>query len=98
MVATVDHSDPDSELRYEKVVQLMRDMREQGARILAIANTGDTEVAQLANDTIFVDEVSEAVLPLCEVIPMQLFSYFMAINNGIDVDNPRNLTKAVLAE
>ena len=98
MVATVDHSDPDSELRYEKVVQLMRDMREQGARILAIANTGDHEVEQLANNTIFVEEVSEALLPLCEVIPMQLFSYFMAINNGIDVDNPRNLTKAVLAE
>ncbi|MBB5055973.1 glucosamine--fructose-6-phosphate aminotransferase (isomerizing) [Granulicella aggregans] len=98
MVATVDHSDPDSELRYEKVVQLMRDMREQGARILAIANTGDSEVAQLANNTIFVEEASEALLPLCEVIPMQLFSYFMAINNGIDVDNPRNLTKAVLAE
>jgi glucosamine--fructose-6-phosphate aminotransferase (isomerizing) len=47
---------------------------------------------------IFVDEASEALLPLFEVIPLQLFSYFMAINNGIDVDNPRNLTKAVLAE
>jgi glucosamine--fructose-6-phosphate aminotransferase (isomerizing) len=98
MIATVDHADPDSVQRYEKVVHLMRDMREQGADILAIANTGDHEVAALATNTVFIDEAREALLPLYEVIPLQLFSYFMAIHNGIDVDNPRNLTKAVLAE
>jgi len=38
------------------------------------------------------------LLPIVEVIPLQLLSYFAAINNGIDVDHPRNLTKAVLAE
>ena len=98
MIATVDRSDPDSTLRYEKVVQLLRDMREQGADILAVANTGDKAVAELATNIIFVDETSDALLAITEVIPLQLFSYFMAINNGIDVDNPRNLTKAVLAE
>jgi glucosamine--fructose-6-phosphate aminotransferase (isomerizing) len=98
MMATVDRSDPDSTLRYDKVLQLMRDMREQGADILAIANTGDETVVALANNTIFVEEASEALLPVFEVVPLQLFSYFMAVNNGIDVDNPRNLTKAVLAE
>ena len=48
MIATVDHSDPDSVQRYEKVIQLMRDMREQHASILAIANTGDETVSALA--------------------------------------------------
>jgi glucosamine--fructose-6-phosphate aminotransferase (isomerizing) len=98
MVATVDSSSADSQQRYEKVIQLMRDMREQGATILAIANTGDDEVAKLASHTVFVDEMREPLLAICEVVPLQLFSYFMAINNGIDVDHPRNLTKAVLAE
>ena len=98
MIATVDNSDADSVVRYEKVVQLLRDMKEQGANIFAIANTGDTAVAELATNVLFVDEASEALLPIFEIIPLQLFSYFMAINNGIDVDNPRNLTKAVLAE
>jgi glutamine---fructose-6-phosphate transaminase (isomerizing) len=98
MIATVDSTDPGSVERYEKVVQLMRDMRAQGATILAIANTGDSLVASLANDTVFVDEAREELLPLFEVVPLQLFSYFAAINNGIDVDRPRNLTKAVLAE
>jgi glucosamine--fructose-6-phosphate aminotransferase (isomerizing) len=84
MIATVDPSDPDSVQRYEKVIQLMRDMRDQHASILAIANTGD--------------EMREPLLAICETIPLQLLSYWMAINNGIDVDHPRNLTKAVLAE
>jgi glucosamine--fructose-6-phosphate aminotransferase (isomerizing) len=45
-----------------------------------------------------VRETSEALLPICEVIPLQMLSYFMAINNGIDVDHPRNLVKAVVEE
>jgi glucosamine--fructose-6-phosphate aminotransferase (isomerizing) len=98
MVATVDHSEPDSVERYEKVVRLMRDMREQHASILAIANVGDTTVTDLADHTVFVSEMREPLLAICEVIPLQLLSYWMAVNNGIDVDHPRNLTKAVLAE
>ncbi|SEB48328.1 SIS domain-containing protein [Terriglobus roseus] len=98
MIATVDRSDSESVERYEKVVQLMNDMRTQGATIVAIANTGDTTVADLADHVIPVDEATEALLAICEVIPLQIFSYCMAIQNGIDVDNPRNLNKAVLAE
>jgi glucosamine--fructose-6-phosphate aminotransferase (isomerizing) len=98
MIATVERAEPSSVERYEKVVQLMRDMREQGADILAIANTADDTVAGLATHTLFVDELPEALLTISEVIPLQMLSYVMAINNGIDVDSPRNLTKAVLAE
>jgi glucosamine--fructose-6-phosphate aminotransferase (isomerizing) len=98
MIATVDQADSDSVQRYEKVLQLIHDMRDQGANVLAIANTGDQAVGTLANHTIYVEERREALLAICEVIPLQLLSYWMAINNGIDVDHPRNLTKAVLAE
>jgi glucosamine--fructose-6-phosphate aminotransferase (isomerizing) len=98
MLATVDRSDEGSVLRYTKVVQLMRDMREQGAAILALANTGDPAVGELANQVLEVDEAPEALLPIGEVIPLQMLAYFMAVQNGIDVDSPRNLTKAVLAE
>ena len=98
MIATLDGSDPESVERYERVVALMRDMKEQGARILALANAGDATVSALANHTLYVEETSEALLTICEVIPLQLFSYFMAVNKGIDVDHPRNLSKAVLSE
>ncbi len=98
MIATVDRSDADSQLRYEKVLQLMRDMRAQGASVLAIATLGDDAVGELASHTVYVEECREALLAICEVIPLQFLSCWMAVNNGIDVDHPRNLTKAVLAE
>ena len=79
-------------------VRMMRDMREQGANILAIANAGDRVVAGLATYTLVVEEMREELLTICEVIPLQFLAYFMAVNSGIDVDRPRNLTKAVLSE
>jgi len=98
MIATFDPADAESIQRYEKVLHLMRDMRAQGAEILAIANSGDQAVAATASDVVFVEPASEALLPINEVVPLQLLSYFMAVNHGIDVDHPRNLTKAVLSE
>jgi glucosamine--fructose-6-phosphate aminotransferase (isomerizing) len=98
MLATVDRNDPDSVQRYEKIVALMRNMRDQGANILAIANTGDADVAALATATITVEPTRESLLTICEIVPLQMFAYFMAIHNGIDVDHPRNLVKAVVQE
>ena len=98
MIATVDRSDPESVQRYEKVIHLMRDMRTQGARILCLAIDGDTTAAEIADHTIFVPALSETCLPFVEVVPFQMLSYFMAIQAGIDVDRPRNLTKAVVSE
>ncbi len=98
VIATVDLADVDSVARYEKTLHLMRDMRLQGANILALANEADTVVPALATHTIPVLPTTEWLLPLCEVIPLQLFAYFMSINHGIDVDRPRNLVKAVTEE
>lgn len=98
MLATADRSDSGSVERYEKVVQLMKDMRTQGALIVAVANAGDAVVADIADHVIFVEETADALLTICEVIPLQIFAYFMAIGKGINVDSPRNLNKAVLAE
>ena len=98
ILATVDRTDPNSVQRYDKNLRLMRDMREQGAKILAIANRGDEDVAALSPDVIYVAETCEPLLAITEVIPLQMFSYFTAVSKDIDVDNPRNLTKAVLAE
>jgi glucosamine--fructose-6-phosphate aminotransferase (isomerizing) len=98
MIATVDRSDPDSIQRYEKVIHLMRDMRQQGATVLCLANDNDTTAQSLADHTITIPALPETILPFAEVIPLQLLAYFMAIQAGIDVDHPRHLSKAVLAE
>lgn len=98
VLATVDVDDPESMLRYEKTVSLLYDMREQGARVLALANTGDATIAALSSHTISVDPNSESLFPLSEIVPLQLFAYFMAVMHGVDVDRPRNLSKAVTTE
>jgi glutamine---fructose-6-phosphate transaminase (isomerizing) len=98
VIATSDPTDPDATLRYQKVVQLMKDMRAQGATILAVATEGDKETAALANYCIEVPETEDLLATILEVVPLQLLAYQMAIQNGIDVDKPRNLVKAVLQE
>ena len=98
VLATVDGDDPESLLRYEKTVSLLYDMREQGARVLALANAGDTTIASLASHTIWIEPMCESLLPIAEVVPLQLFAYTMAVSHGVDVDRPRNLTKAVTTE
>lgn len=98
VIATSDPSDPDAMLRYQKVVQLMKDMRAQGATILAVATEGDKEAAALSNYCIEVPRTEDLLATMLEVVPLQLLAYQMAIQNGIDVDKPRNLVKAVLQE
>ena len=96
VLATVDLNLEGSVLRYEKTLQLLRDMKAQGAKVIALANTGDEEVASLVSDCVYIQPAPEHLLPISEVIPLQFFSYFMAIEHGVNVDKPRNLSKAVV--
>ena len=95
VLATVDGRRPTPN-RYEKTLQLLEDMKKQGARVIAVANAGDRAVAALCTDRIEVEPVSEHLLTIPEMIPLQLFSYYMALEHGVDVDRPRNLSKAVI--
>jgi len=96
VIATVDPEMEGSKSRYEKTVQLLEDMKKQGAHTIVLANKGDSEIAALASDVIEIEPASEHMLPISEVIPLQLFSYYMALEHGVDVDRPRNLSKAVI--
>jgi glucosamine--fructose-6-phosphate aminotransferase (isomerizing) len=96
VVATVDREIEASVVRYEKTLQLLSDMKAQGARVIAIANAGDRKVAELVSDCVEVQPASEYLLPIAEVVPLQLFAYYMALEHGVDVDRPRNLSKAVV--
>ncbi|HUA91292.1 MAG TPA: SIS domain-containing protein [Terracidiphilus sp.] len=96
VIATVDHGHAASVRRYEKTLQLLEEMKAQGAKVIAVANAGDERVPVLATDCIAVPPASEYLLPILEVVPLQLFAYYMAIEHGVDVDRPRNLSKAVV--
>ncbi|MGC2618510.1 MAG: SIS domain-containing protein [Acidobacteriaceae bacterium] len=98
VIATRDQTDPDSVLRYDKTLHLMSDMHKQGARIVCICSEGDEDAAYLSTYTVGVPKVDEFLLPMLEVVPLQMLAYFMAVQRGINVDAPRNLVKAVVQE
>jgi glucosamine--fructose-6-phosphate aminotransferase (isomerizing) len=98
VIATVDRGDVESVMRYEKTLALLADMKTQGARTIAVGNSGDQELRKVASHMVEVAEGNEYLLPICEVIPLQMFAYFMAVKNGVDVDRPRNLVKSVVRE
>lgn len=98
MIATCDPCDPGSVLRYEKTIGNMKGFKKQGARLIAIASEGDEQIRKLAAQTIFVPRASELLSPILEIVPLQLFAYYMAVKKGLDVDRPRNLVKSVTIE
>lgn len=97
-LATRDAADYDSTLRFQKTVGILEYVRGCGGRVIAIATEGDNEVLQVADQVIFVPSAPELLLPILEVVPLQLFAYHFATMNGCDVDHPRHLVKAVVRE
>ena len=95
MIATCDRVDSASVLRYEKNVGNMGGFRKQGATVIALATEGDTKIPQSANQTFFIPETRELLSPILEIVPLQLFAYYVATKRGLEVDHPRNLVKAV---
>ena len=63
-----------------------------------MATEGDEEVKMIADSVFYVPAAPELLLPIVEVIPLQLFAYYVAVDKGYDVDHPRNLVKAVVTE
>jgi glutamine---fructose-6-phosphate transaminase (isomerizing) len=98
VLATRDDSDPDSMLRYHKTLAVIEHIKATGGKTIAIATEGDKEIDKAATHVIFVPPAPELLLPILEVVPLQLFAYHFAILNGHNVDSPRNLTKAVVTE
>lgn len=98
MLSAYDRNDTDATERYTRMVQLMKDMRAQGTPVVAFGNAGDQTVRGIADMFLPLPPMTEELLPIATVIPLQMLSYFLAVQRGIDVDHPRNLVKAVRSE
>ncbi|GIK19151.1 MAG: glutamine--fructose-6-phosphate transaminase (isomerizing) [Leptolyngbya sp. PLA2] len=84
--------------QYDKVLSNIAEVRSRGGHVIAVATEGDTEIAQLAEDVLYVPECAEPLSPLLTVVPLQLMAYHAAVLRGHDVDKPRNLAKSVTVE
>jgi len=98
VLATCDHNDPDSVLRYRRTLDVMKEVRSRRGQLVTVATEGDKNVGEIADQVFYVPSAPELLLPIIEVIPLQLFAYHVAVKKGYDVDHPRNLTKAVVTE
>jgi len=82
----------------DKLLGNLMEVKARGATVLALAEADADEVAQVADLVIPVPEVHPLLQPVVAVIPLQLLAYHVAVELGLDVDQPRNLAKSVTVE
>jgi glucosamine--fructose-6-phosphate aminotransferase (isomerizing) len=83
---------------HAKIVSNIEEVRARGGKVIAITSDGDGEIAKLAAATFTIPETLDLLTPILSVIPLQLFSYYVAVARGCNVDQPRNLAKSVTVE
>jgi glucosamine--fructose-6-phosphate aminotransferase (isomerizing) len=98
VLATRDPQSEESRVHYEKTLSNIQEVRARSGKVIAIICEGDEEVAKMADFVIAIPATREMLLPLLEMIPLQLLAYHIAVKRGCDVDQPRNLAKSVTVE
>ncbi len=98
VIATKDPEDPNSVLRYEKTLSNIKEVKAREGKVIAVAIEGDEEIAESVDHVLYVPQAPELLLPILEVVPLQLLAYHIAVRRGCDVDQPRNLAKSVTVE
>ncbi len=98
VLATYDPANAESRLRYEKTISNIQEVKARSGVVIAIANKGDDEIGTHADHVIRVPVTEEILLPILEIVPLQLLAYHIAVRLGCDVDQPRNLAKSVTVE
>ncbi len=82
----------------EKLLSNIREVKSRGAFVVACSVEGDAEITEEADEVIYIPKTHLLLRPTLEIIPFQLYSYFVAVFKDCDVDKPRNLAKSVTVE
>src|SRR5216110_2832009 len=98
VLATRDDSDPQAMTRYEKSVSNIKEVKARDGIVISIVTTGDHLAREASDHIIELPPAPELLVPLLEIIPLQLLAYHIAVRRGCDVDQPRNLAKSVTVE
>ncbi|MCG2793021.1 MAG: glutamine--fructose-6-phosphate transaminase (isomerizing) [Weeksellaceae bacterium] len=83
---------------YDKIVSNVQEIKARKGKVIAVINKGDTQVAAMADYIIEIPETAECFSPILASVPLQLLSYYIAVERGANVDQPRNLAKSVTVE
>jgi glutamine---fructose-6-phosphate transaminase (isomerizing) len=98
VLAAYDPADPASRVRYEKTLSNIQEVKAREGIVIGIINEGDEDARKMCSYAIEVPVAPELLLPLLEIVPLQLLAYHIAVRRGCDVDQPRNLAKSVTVE
>ena len=98
IIATRDPKDALSMVRYEKTISNLKEVKARSGVVIALASQGDREIEEAADHVIYIPDAPEELLPILEIVPLQLLAYHIAVRRGCDVDQPRNLAKSVTVE
>ena len=83
---------------FEKTASNVKEVKSRGAKVIAIALEGNTAIDDVADEVVYLPQVNDLFTASYNVLPMQLFAYYIAVERGCDVDRPRNLAKSVTVE
>ena len=83
---------------FEKMVSNMEEVKARGAYVIAVAQEKNKEVEKAADKVIYIPNIDDMLSSILSVLPLQLLSYYVAVQRGCDVDKPRNLAKSVTVE
>jgi glucosamine--fructose-6-phosphate aminotransferase (isomerizing) len=97
-LAAYDPESPESQQRYEKVLNNIKEVKSRDGIIVSVGNEGDADLIESSDHFVPIPHTNEFLLPILEVIPLQLLAYHCAVRRGCDIDQPRNLAKSVTVE
>lgn len=83
---------------YDKMVSNIQEVKARGANVLGLAMEGNEELQKTVDEVIHIPKTIDLLTPVLTVIPLQLLAYYACVENGYDVDKPRNLAKSVTVE
>jgi glucosamine--fructose-6-phosphate aminotransferase (isomerizing) len=83
---------------HQKIVSNIEEVKARGGKIIALMTEGDQEIGRLADAYFTIPRTLDLLTPILTIIPLQLFSYYVAVRRGCNVDQPRNLAKSVTVE
>jgi glucosamine--fructose-6-phosphate aminotransferase (isomerizing) len=102
-IALIDHDFPTMAIATDrenltKMVSNIKEIKARNGRIIAIIQEGDESVRSIADDYFEIPNVPDLIAPMVTALPLQLFAYYISLNRGCNVDQPRNLAKSVTVE
>jgi glucosamine--fructose-6-phosphate aminotransferase (isomerizing) len=98
-MATHDASSSESRLLYEKTLSNIQEVKARDGIVVALVTEGDTLIRKAGADHVIeIPAAPDLLVPILEIVPLQLLAYHIAVRRGCDVDQPRNLAKSVTVE